>query len=143
MEFIGAESNYDHWFKFRRALYHDLTTEFDNKEMSQIEKSDHQESFLIVSEGVFIGLVELSLRNMVDGCLSSPVAYIEGIYLVAEQRGKGRGKVIIEWIKEWGRSKGCTELASDVEIDNISSQQFHKSVGFSETYRVVEYKMDL
>ncbi|MEQ8475202.1 GNAT family N-acetyltransferase [Fulvivirga sp.] len=143
MEFVGAQSNYDLWFKLRRALYHDLSEEFDHEEMLQIEKSDWQESFLIINNGVFIGLVELSLRNMVDGCLSSPVAYIEGIYIIEGQRGKGLGKGVIEWIKEWARSKGCTELASDVELTNIGSQRFHESLGFQETYRVVEYKMDL
>lgn len=143
MEFVDAKTNYNLWFKFRRLLYHDLNEEFDHEEMSQIEVSTWQESFLIQKDGQYIGLVELSLRNMVDGCLSSPVAYVEGLYLIEEVQRKGLGKQVIEWIKDWGRSKGCTELASDVELANINSQLFHKAVGFQETYRVVEYKMDL
>ncbi len=142
MKLIEAYTDRKTWFSFRRSLYHELDEAFDNEEMDLIEQDKLRESYLILNNSDQpIGLLELSLRNFVDGCLSSPVAYIEGIYLIDDVRGEGYGRGIINWTKEWGRSKGCTELASDVELENESAQRFHVATGFKETYRVVEYKM--
>lgn len=144
MKFIEAYEDRATWYSFRNSLYHDLSQEFDNQEMELIAMDSMRDSYLIVNDkNDKIGLLEMSLRNFVDGCLNSPVAYIEGIYLTEEQRGKGYGRKIINWAKEWGRSRGCKELASDVELDNIEAQNFHQQVGFEETCRVVQYKMEI
>ena len=37
-----------------------------------------------------IGMIELSLRSHADGCRSSPVPFVEGWYVMAGQRRKGR-----------------------------------------------------
>lgn len=143
MIFIDAATNKEVWFSFRKDLFHDLSEEFNNTEMEDIELSTDKESYLILVNDEYVGLLELSLRNIVDGCLSSPVAYIEGIYVKAAHRKKDIGSRIVNWAKEWGRSKNCTELGSDAELDNIDSQYFHKAIGFEETYRTVGFKMDL
>ncbi len=143
MIFVNAATNKEIWLTFRKELYHDLSEEFDKDEMKEIEISAYKESYLILNGDEYIGLLELSLRNIVDGCLSSPVAYIEGILVKSEHRNKKFGSRIINWAKEWGRSKNCTEIGSDVELKNIGSQHFHKNIGFEETYRTVGYRMDL
>jgi hypothetical protein len=33
--------------------------------------------------------------------------------------------------ENWSREKGSAEMGSDVELDNIMSQQFHKAIGFT------------
>lgn len=45
-------------------------------------RDDTKGCFLAVGEnGDAWGIVEVSLRNVVDGCLTSPVGYVEGIYV--------------------------------------------------------------
>lgn len=144
MKFYSASNKKDIWQRMRRMLYHDLDIEFDEQEMDAITKDvDNRASFIAYVEETPIGMLELSLRNFVDGCLSSPVAYLEGIFIEENARGKGYGKRMIDYALLWAKSRGCTEMATDAEIQNIDAQKFHKKVGFRETYRVVNYKMEV
>lgn len=88
-------------------------------------------------------MIEVSLRNVVDGCPTSPVGYVEGIYIDPEHRGSGLARQLLEQAEDWCRSKGCTEIATDAELDNQDAQRFHERMGFEETYRIVEYRKKL
>ena len=99
-------------------------------------------AFLALStDGKAIGFAEATLRiDHVNGCESSPVAFLEGVFVIPEFRRIGVAKQLLKAVERWGRSKGCRELASDAEIDNIVSHQMHKSIGFQETERVIYFK---
>jgi aminoglycoside 6'-N-acetyltransferase I len=88
-------------------------------------------------------MIEVSLRNVVDGCLTSPVGYIEGVYIDPTQRGAGLSRRLLQYAEEWCRSMGCTEIATDAEFENEEAQRFHEHMGFEETYRIVEYRKKL
>jgi aminoglycoside 6'-N-acetyltransferase I len=45
--------------------------------------------------------------------------------------------------EDWARSMGCTEMASDTQIDNHLSQRAHGAVGFKATERNVLYRKSL
>lgn len=94
--------------------------------------------------GAALGFAEASLRHdYVNGCDSSPVAFLEGIYVTPEARGQGVARALIATIEAWARSQGATELASDAALDNIGSHGMHNALGFAETQRVVFFKKAL
>ena len=72
--------------------------------------------------------------------MTSPVGFIEGIYVQPEFRGRGLGARLVGVATEWSKQAGCTEMATDAEIENTDAQSFHKRMGFVETYRIVEFK---
>ena len=82
--------------------------------------------------GEAIGMIELSLRPYAEGCTTDRVAFVEGWYVEPEVRGTGVGAALIGAAETWARSQGCTELASDAEVENLSSAAAHLAVGFSE-----------
>ncbi len=128
----------------RNELYDSLSNDFHDKEMDKIISSNEWHcQFIQDDDGRTIGFIEVSERNIVDGCLSSPVAYIEGLYLEQEYRGKGLGKEIIKVLLDWCKEKEFSELAVDTELENIKAQKFYLSAGFEETYRIVEFKIDV
>ena len=45
--------------------------------------------------------------------------------------------------EKWAREKGCTEFASDCELDNADSLRFHLALGFEETNRIICFKKKL
>jgi aminoglycoside 6'-N-acetyltransferase I len=66
-----------------------------------------------------VGFLEMSLRHeYVEGCETSPVAYLEGIFVLGEHRNKGVAKLLVKQAEEWAINAGCTEIASDAEITN-------------------------
>lgn len=139
-----SRDNFSTWSQFRSEIYSGLSREFDLKEMDSIFESEQWHCWFIEREdGERIGLVELSLRNIVDGCLSSPVPYLEGLYLTATERGKGRGTTIIEMIKDWCQEHGHSELATDAELTNTRAQSFYEQLGFEQVDRIVEYRFEL
>jgi aminoglycoside 6'-N-acetyltransferase I len=112
--------------------------------MDIINSSDQWYCRFIKNEaGEVLGLLEISIRNIVDGCISSPVPYIEGLYLYPQYRNQGHGTDVLKMIAAWYRDRGYTELATDARLDNTSALAFYKSAGFEETDRVVEFRLDL
>ena len=88
-----------------------------------------------------MGFAEAALRHdYVNGCQSSPVAFLEGIYVRPAFRGRGVGRQLVKAIEAWALASGCTEFASDAAIDNTTSHAMHEALGFSETQRVVYFR---
>jgi len=105
-----------------------------------------------VAEAVFValdeansafGFIELGLRQFADGCESSPVPYVEGWFVEGEQRGRGAGKALMNAGERWARERGFFELASDTQIDNVTSRQAHAALGFAEVETLVILRKDL
>ena len=85
-----------------------------------------------------VGFVEASIRNdYVNGTETSPVAFIEGLYVEPTQRRRGVARALVAEIVAWGKARGCSELASDSPIGNVEAHAFHRALGFAETERVV------
>jgi len=85
-----------------------------------------------------IGFVEASKRtDYVNGAKSSPVAFLEGIYVETASRGQGVARALVVEVETWARTDGCVELASDALLENEVSHAFHRALGFDETERVV------
>ena len=74
-----------------------------------------------------------------EGTETSPVGYLEGIYVKETDRRQGIACALLDACKEWAKAQGCTEFASDCELTNTESQAFHRAAGFSEANRIVAY----
>jgi aminoglycoside 6'-N-acetyltransferase I len=94
--------------------------------------------------GEAAGFAEAALRrDYVEGCSTSPVVFLEGIYVAPTHRRKGVAGALIRAVEDWGRQNGCTEFASDAHIDNLDSHAMHRAIGFTETERVVYFRKEL
>lgn len=85
-----------------------------------------------------IGFAQCQLRHdYVEGTESSPVGYLEGIYVVEGFRKCGIAKALLAACEDWVKEKGCTEFASDCELGNTQRLQFHLHMGFGEANRII------
>ncbi len=85
-----------------------------------------------------VGFAQCQLRrDYVEGTDSSPVGYLEGIYVAEGFRRSGIARELLSACESWAKENGCTEFASDCELDNTQSLQFHLSVGFREANRII------
>lgn len=84
------------------------------------------------------GFAQCQLRSdYVEGTESSPVGYLEGIYVAEAYRGQGIARQLLAACEAWARTRGCREFASDCELDNRSSLSFHLRSGFREANRII------
>ena len=95
------------------------------------------------SAGDVAGFCELSIRPYAEGCRSDRVGYLEGWYVVPDQRCQGVGRALVAAGEEWAREQGCTEFASDAVVDNEVSIEAHRAVGFDDAGVVRCFRKDL
>lgn len=85
-----------------------------------------------------IGFAQCGLRHdYVEGTDSSPVGYLESIYVAEGYRKQGIAGKLLSACESWATEKGCTEFASDCELGNAQSLQFHLNMGFTEANRII------
>lgn len=93
--------------------------------------------------GHALGLIELSIRPYAEGCASRAVAYVEGWFVIPEARRRGVGRALMAAAESWGRSRGCTELASDTAPENIISTAAIRGAGFTDAGTVRCFRKEL
>lgn len=85
-----------------------------------------------------VGFAQCGLRHdYVEGTESSPVGYLEGIFVREEYRKKGYARELLAECEKWTKEKGCSEFASDCELTNDVSLDFHMNMGFTEANRII------
>ena len=108
------------------------------EEISNYILSNDSAIFIKCKEDVIIAFAEGSLRtDYVEGTNSSHVGYLEGIFVREDFRGIGIAKDLVLKCESWAKQKGCVEFASNCELGNIDSLEFHKKIGFKEVQRII------
>ena len=94
--------------------------------------------FLAMEQGNACAFAQCQLRHdYVEGTDSSPVGYLEGIYVCPACQRRGIARELLAACENWARAVGCTEFASDCELDNEDSLRFHLHTGFTEANRII------
>lgn len=119
-------------------LWPDHTVEEMCSEYADIIAKPDAAFFLAYAEKTAIGFAQCQLRyDYVEGTDSSPVGYLEGIYVMERCRHHGIAKQLLHACEAWAKEKDCKEFSSDCELDNVQSLQFHLNVGFEEVNRII------
>ena len=85
-----------------------------------------------------VGFAQCQLRHdYVEGTSTSPVGYLEGLYVKEPFRKQGLARELTLACEEWSKAKGCREFASDCELENVESVKMHLKLGFHEANRIV------
>lgn len=130
----------------RQALWPHCTREEHLSEMSSFcANPERYAQFVAYAESATaVGFIEAAVRtDYVNGTQSSPVAFLEGLYVVPEARRKGVARALVTAVERWALNLGCREFASDASIENQLSHTVHRALGFRETERVVFFRRPL
>lgn len=108
------------------------------REFETLLDSDSCAVFLLLLEDRPAGFAQCQLRrDYVEGTDSSPVGYLEGIYIQPEHRRQSFARQLLKRCEQWAAAQGCTEFASDCELGNDGSLAFHLKMGFAEANRII------
>ena len=111
---------------------------------SNIISNGKSQFFLKYENDIPIGFAQCQLRyDYVEGTTTTPVGYLEGIFIKEDHRNKGYAKELLSACEAWAKENGCKEFASDCEINNIDSFQFHKAMNFTEANRIICFTKEL
>ena len=120
------------------------TPEEMQEEMVPLISKTDAAFFLAFSDSLAIGFAQCQLRyDYVEGTDSSPVGYVEGIFVAEGYRQQGIARQLLAACEDWARTQCCRHFASDCEIDNFQSLQFHLKAGFQEANRIICFSKNL
>jgi aminoglycoside 6'-N-acetyltransferase I len=141
----AARTDADAWYEMRCALWPNSDHDHRTEVAAYFERPSDVTVCLVAEapdEGL-VGFAEVGTRPYAEGCLTSPVGYLEGIFVRPLHRDSGVGRSLVETAEAWARELGCIEMASDRLLNNEPSGAFHESLGYGEVERIVCYRKSL
>lgn len=141
---VADSTNIDTLAKLANELWPNHSLQELTCDFAQLVKQNDVLLLIIYAYDVPVGFAHCQLRHeYVEGTKTSPVGYLEGVFVKAEFRRRGFGRQLLKECEAWAKSKGCKEFASDCSIENIFSLQFHLANGFCEANRIICFKKDI
>ncbi|MBT5902143.1 MAG: GNAT family N-acetyltransferase [Opitutaceae bacterium] len=132
------------WMRLRKALWPDCSPDRFAVERELYQRCAGVIALAFDENNHAFGFAEVTIRREhVSGSRHDVIPYLEGWYVDPLRQGEGVGRALIDFVSDWARSAGYTELASDTELENVLSQHAHKRLGFREVERVVSFIKDL
>lgn len=134
----------ERWALLRAALWPEETlAEHREEAIAMLRSRDEALAVFVALDAsdAALGFAEAAIRaDYVNGCDTSPVAFLEGVYVDPAARRMGCARALVDAVAAWGRDSGCVEMASDADITNAQSHAFHEAIGLVETERVVYFR---
>jgi len=137
-----AAADIPDWARLRAELWQRMSVAAHAAELASMVGHAGRKAFIARdAAGVPIGFAEAALRHdHVNGCETSPVVFLEGVYVCPAARRRGVAARLCVAVAEWGRALGCQEFGSDAPAENSASHEFHRALGFDERERVVFFR---
>ena len=125
-------------------MWEDHTLAELEDEFKEITEKEDAACFIKYVDDVPIAFAQSGLRyDYVEGTDSSPVGYLEGIFVAEKYRKNGYAAELLIECEKWAKEKNCTEFASDCELVNEDSLKFHVALGFEEANRIICFRKDI
>ena len=132
------------WMTMRAMLWPDTTQDLHRKELEAfLQRGNFWGLLAETPNGDAAGFAEVAIRDYANGCVSRPVAFLEGIWVKPQLRRQGIGAQLLKATEAFLIVRGISELGSDALIDNQELHSAHRAWGFSETERVVYFRKSL
>lgn len=131
------------WLRMRAALWPGADRDDLARELDELRA---RPDFTVIGArrgSTWIGFAEVGARTYAEGCATSPVGFLEGIWVDASARRQGIGRLLVDAALDWARRQGYREFGSDTGIDNTVSQWVHLRLGFAEVERLVAFRKEI
>ena len=111
------------------------------KEFQRILFSQNEIGFICEKDSKVLGFITMSLKfeHVHEATSSTPVGYLEGIFVKEKYRKIGVAKKLYEAGEKWAKSKGCAQMGSDTWDWNKDSIMFHEKLGFKVALPIVHF----
>ena len=133
-------SDYEDWLNFSLALF----TQYSREELELVHKRRAQlnknHTLIAKIHGISVGFVTVSIRSdHVEGTSTSPVGYLESIFVSPDFRNRGVARSLYNEGESWCKQQGCTEMGSDTWHWNTEAREFHNQLGFQEVHTLTHF----
>ena len=102
--------------------YYDLRAYIENPEISVVVAEQYN---IVIASGYALINKNKHYKN------PEYYVFLGFMYVIPEQRGAGVNKMIIDYLLNWGKSRGYSEFQLDVYAPNESAIRAYKKAGFT------------
>ena len=132
------------WWQMTQLLFPDLDPMELKEDLERIEQNTRYRTFMASKSEEIAGFITLSVRaDYVEGARTSPVGYLEAIFVKTDFRAAGVARLLFEQGEAWLKDQGCVEIGSDTWLWNEAAQEFHLKLGFKKEDVLVHYIKNL
>src|SRR5215467_3211592 len=90
------------WARLRQELWPEVDENESRRDLQMFLSAPERYEILVgESDGVVVGIIELSIRNYAEGCASDAVGYLEGWYVAPQARSSGVGRQLVAAGEAW------------------------------------------
>ena len=132
---INLKSHCDEVVKFRKDSFvvsFGDASDFDEEDyLYWLKKktANYPEGFVLAMEdNKYVGQLELSVQEY-EG---KEIGYVHLYYLTPEERGKGKGQQLHDYVKQFFKSNNVSEYHLRVSPANTSAVKFYRRMGMTE-----------
>ena len=133
------------WLRLRATLWPAVSPEEHRRAMTDLLADEEFNAVFVSLDRArrLTGFAEVTLRMSAEGCTTSPVGYLEALYVAPKARLKGVGRALTAKAEAWAASQGCREMASDVAMDNEDGRRVQRDLGYEEVSRLAHFRKAL
>ena len=131
-------------YELRPDLYISGTTKYTKDELEQIIDDEKKPIFVSVEDDKVLGYVFCEIDDFPkrNAMVAYKSLYIDDLCVDESERGKGIGKQLFEYAKEFAKESGCLEIELHVWEGNDSAKNFYERMGLKPKYHSMEYTLE-
>ena len=125
-------------YKLRPDIFKDGVKKYSDEEIKEILKDNNRNIFVYEEDDKVLGYVFWIIYTNTNPSLQSiKTLYIDDFCVLENERGKGIGKKLYEYIKEFAKANDCYNITLNV-WNNNSAYRFYHSLGLKVQKTILE-----
>lgn len=125
-------------YKLRPDIFTDGVKKYSDEEIKEILQDNNRNIFVYEEDNKVLGYVFWIIYTNTNPSLQSiKTLYIDDFCVLENERGKGIGKKLYEYIKEFAKVNDCYNITLNV-WNNNSAYHFYQSLGLKVQKTILE-----
>lgn len=139
---LVQQNNINEWLRLRKLLYTDCS---EKQLLNEIHRIINNQYPNVNDWVVYVyernnknlgGIIEATIHPNKEWCDTSPIGFIETLYVDIDLRKRGIATELVKAAEKWALKYGCREMAVDTDHYREKNILIYKALG----YEMIEYK---
>lgn len=124
----------------RPDLFREKGTKYSGPELLEMLRQADAPVFVLEEGGSVAGYIMCKMLKA-DGAAQEPITtlYVDDLCVDESARGKGIGRQLMDYARDYAREQGCHNLTLHVWEGNPGAQAFYASMGMKKQYTCLEW----
>lgn len=126
----------------RPDLFKEKGQKYSNNELLNLLNKNDYKIFVYEENDIVMGHIFISIIEHSESLISyyNKEIYIDDLCVSREYQGKGIGRILFEYVKEYSKKINANYITLHV-YDGNSANDFYEHLGFKERYKSLEIKL--